>query len=94
MLDEPDTFVETNCAQMTAYGIYRAVLWGILDARYIPAADRMRAAANAKVDDDGIVRDVAGAPGFVSSGVSPEGQAFYILMEAAAEAYATAAGRG
>ena len=86
-LDENNSFVETNAAQMIAYGIYRGVQWGYLDKSYIPAADRMRVAANAKVDKDGFVRDVAGAPAFSSSGVSPEGQAFYILMEAAAEDY-------
>ncbi len=84
VLDEPDTFVETNCAQMTAYGIYRAVAAGLLDKKYLPAADRMRAAANAMVDAYGLVRNVAGAPAFNAPGVSPEGQAFYILMESAA----------
>lgn len=87
VLDEPDTFVEVNAAQMMAYSIYRGVTWGFLDKRYIPAADRMRTAANDKVDSDGFVRDVAGAPHFTKSGVSPEGQAFYILMETAAEQY-------
>jgi len=87
ILDEPGTFVETNTAQMMAYSIYRGVHWGFLDKQYIPAADKMRVAANAKVDDSGFVRDVAGAPHFTASGVSPEGQAFYILMEAAAEDY-------
>ena len=87
VLDEKETFVETNAAQMMAYSIYRGAQWGFLDTSHIEAADRMRAAANAKVDDTGFVRDVAGAPHFNSSGVSPEGQAFYILMEAAAEDY-------
>ena len=87
LLDESDSFVETCAAQMMAYSIYRGVLWGFLDKRYIPAADRMRVAVNAKVDEEGFVRDVAGAPHFSASGVSPEGQAFYILMEAAAEDY-------
>ena len=85
LLDEPDSFVETNAAQMAAYGIYRAVCWGYLPADYLPAADAMRAAAQAKVDALGLVRDVAAAPAFNRAGVSPEGQAFYILMEAAAD---------
>ena len=87
ILDEESTFVETNTAQMMAYSIYRGVQWGFLDKQYLSAADRMRVAANAKVDEFGFVRDVAGAPQFTESGVSPEGQAFYILMEAAAEDY-------
>ncbi|MCL2059225.1 MAG: glycoside hydrolase family 88 protein [Oscillospiraceae bacterium] len=89
VLDEGDeSFVETNCAQMMAYSIYRGYQYGFLDVKYIAQADRMRAAANAKVDEYGFVRDVAGAPSFNSPGVSPEGQAFYIMMEAAAEAVA------
>lgn len=88
VLDEGETsFVETNCAQMIAYSIYRGVTGGYLDKKYIPAADRMRAAANDKVDHLGLVQGVAGAPAFNFYGVSPEGQAFYILMEAAASDY-------
>ena len=87
ILDEPDTFVETTAPMMMAYSIYRGVKWGYLDKKYIPAADRMRVAANNKVDEDGYVRDVAGAPHFNASGVSPEGQAFFILMETAAQEY-------
>lgn len=48
------------------------------------AADRMRAAARAKVDADGFVQGVCAAPLFASPGVSAEGQAFFLLMEAAA----------
>jgi len=84
VLDEPDTFVETNSAQMMAYSIYRGVTEGMLDAKYISAAGKMRQAANAMVDDNGFVQGVAGAPSFNAFGVSPEGQAFYILMETAA----------
>ena len=88
VLDEGETsFVETNCAQMMAYSIYRGIQWGYLDEKYTAQADRMRAAANGKVDDDGFVRGVAGAPSFNFPGVSPEGQAFYIMMETAAEEY-------
>jgi hypothetical protein len=53
-------------------------------ADYVPAADRMRAAARAKVDLGGFVQGVAGAPTFDRPGVSPEGQAFFLMMEAAA----------
>ncbi|GHU79312.1 hypothetical protein FACS1894191_1840 [Clostridia bacterium] len=86
-LDEDDSFVETNCAQMMAYSIYHGVLAGYLDKRYIENADRMRAAANEKVDADGYVWGAAGAPSFNSYGISPEAQAFYILMESAAKLY-------
>jgi len=85
--DGENSFVETNCAQMIAYSIYQGVLDGYLDEKYIPAASRMRKAANQKLDAQGFVRDVSAAPSFTFPGVSPEGQAFYILMETAACAF-------
>jgi hypothetical protein len=69
---------------MLAYAIYESVRGGWLPADYLPAADRMRAAARTKVDRDGFVQGVAGAPTFDRAGVSPEGQAFFLMMEAAA----------
>jgi unsaturated rhamnogalacturonyl hydrolase len=84
VLDDPSTFVETNVGQMMAYSIYRGVRAGYLDDSYLAAADKARAAAYAKVDAHGFVRGVCGAPTFDHSGVAPEGQVFFILMEAAA----------
>ena len=84
VVDDPDSFVETNLAQMLAYAIFESVRGGWLPAEYLPAAERMRAAARAKVDRDGFVQGVAGAPTFDRPGVSPEGQAFFLMMEAAA----------
>jgi rhamnogalacturonyl hydrolase YesR len=84
VVDDPDSFVETNLAQMLAYSIYESVRAGWLPADYLPAADRMRAAARTKVDRDGFVQGVAGAPTFDRAGISPEGQAFFLMMEAAA----------
>jgi hypothetical protein len=43
----------------------------------------LRAAAIGKVDAFGIVQGVCGAPNFNRAGTSTEGQAFYLLMEAA-----------
>ena len=75
--------METNAAQMFAYTIYRGVQAGWLERGYLARADRMRAAARAKVDDFGLVQGVCGAPNFDRSGTATEGQAFYLLMEAA-----------
>ncbi len=83
VVDDPSTFVETNLAQMLAYTIYRGVLSGWLARDYLPAAGRMRAAAHAKVDESGMVRDVCGSPDFDHPGTAAEGQAFFLLMEAA-----------
>ena len=84
VIDNPSTFVETNFAQMMAYTIYRGVKNGWLSVEYLSAADKMRKAANKKVDKYGLVQDVCGAPTFDRPGVAPEGQAFCLLMEAAA----------
>lgn len=84
VVDDPASFEETNLAQMLAYAIYVSVDGGWLPRSYLAAADRMRAAARAKVDADGFVQGVCAAPLFASPGISAEGQAFFLLMEAAA----------
>ncbi|MBC8379480.1 MAG: glycoside hydrolase family 88 protein, partial [Planctomycetes bacterium] len=83
VIDNPDTFVETNYSQMLAYAIYRGLQRGYLGESYRPYADRMRAAAIAKVDAYGLVQDVCGAPMFNAPGTATEGQAFFLLMEIA-----------
>jgi rhamnogalacturonyl hydrolase YesR len=84
IVDRPETFVETNLAQMLAFAIYTGIAGGWLPASYLEAANRMRKAAEEKVDSFGFVQGVCGAPGFNSSGVSTEGQAFFLMMETAA----------
>jgi unsaturated rhamnogalacturonyl hydrolase len=83
VLDDPKTFVETNAAQMLAYAIYRGVKGGWMPASYTEKAERLRAAVHAKVDAFGLVQGVCGAPNFDRSGTATEGQAFFLLMEAA-----------
>jgi len=83
ILDDPSTFVDTNSAQMFAYAIFRGVKGGWLDKTYLKYAERMRKAAHKKVDAFGIVQGVCGAPNFDHSGTATEGQACFLLMEAA-----------
>ncbi len=83
-VDNPSSFVETNLAAMLAYAIYESVRGGWLPESYLARADQMRAAVRARLDQFGFVQGVAGAPHFDRPGVSAEGQAFFILMEAAA----------
>ena len=83
VVDQPQSFVETNLGQMLAFSIYTGVSGGWLPASYVPAADRMRAAARAKVDQYGFVQGVCGAPRFDRAGVAAEGQAFFLMMEVA-----------
>ena len=87
VVDKPETFVETNLAQMLAYTIYRGVKAGWLENSYIPAADKMRKAAWSKVDKYGFVQGVCGSPNFDRSGTACEGQAFFLMMEVAYNDY-------
>jgi rhamnogalacturonyl hydrolase YesR len=92
-VDRPDTFVETNLAQMLAFAIYTGVLGGWLPQQYIVQADRLRTAARAKMDAFGYVQGVCGAPNFDRAGTATEGQAFCIMMEAAGMKYDAKLGR-
>ena len=83
VVDDPKSFVETNLAQIMAYTIYRGLKDGRFDASYNARADKMRDAARSKVDRLGLVQDVCGSPTFEAPGTATEGQAFFILMEAA-----------
>lgn len=83
IVDDPRSFIETNLAQMLAYSIYRGIEGGWIDKSYRARAEKMRAAAHAKVDDLGLVQGVCGSPEFDHPGTATEGQAFFILMEAA-----------
>jgi unsaturated rhamnogalacturonyl hydrolase len=83
IIDDNTSFVETNFAQMVAYTIYRGIKSGWLAKTYLEKAEKMRTAAHSKVDEHGYVQGVCGAPTFNSSGRASEGQAFFILMEAA-----------
>ncbi len=85
ILDDDTSFVEVNFPQMCAYTIYKGVADGWLEECYLEKADLMREAANNKMDAYGLIQDVCGAPAFDSPGTAPEAQAFYILMEVAAE---------
>jgi len=82
-MDRPDSFVETNAAQMLAFAIYTGVHGGWLPREYAAKADLMRDAARSKVDQFGYVQGACGAPGFNRPGTSTEAQSFFIMMEAA-----------
>jgi unsaturated rhamnogalacturonyl hydrolase len=83
VVDQPATFVETNLAQMMAYAIYQGVSGMWLPQSYRSRADRMRAAARAKMDPYGYVQGACSAPNFDRPGTSTEAQVFCILMESA-----------
>lgn len=83
VVDDPNSFIEVNLGQMLAYSIYTGARMGWLDSSYLPAADRARQAAHAKVDRHGFVQDICGSPDFDHPGTAAEGQAFFLRMEAA-----------
>jgi unsaturated rhamnogalacturonyl hydrolase len=85
IIDDSDSFVETNLAQMLAFSIYSGIKAGWLGLSYKEKADIMRLAARAKVDDYGIVQGACGSPGFDRSGTSTEAQAFFLMMENASQ---------
>ncbi|MGE5846405.1 MAG: glycoside hydrolase family 88 protein [Ignavibacteria bacterium] len=83
IIDNPNSFIETNLSQMLAYSIYKGIKGGWIDGRYKENADKMRVAAHKKVDELGLVQGVCGSPEFDHPGTAAEGQAFFILMETA-----------
>jgi unsaturated rhamnogalacturonyl hydrolase len=83
VVDDANTFVETNLSQMLAYAIYKGVKSGWLKDSYLKSADKMRAAANSKVDEFGVVQGACSSPLFDRSGTSTEAQAFFLMMEEA-----------
>ena len=84
VVDDTNTFVETNLSQMLAYSIYKGIKSGWLKDSYLESADKMRAGSHAKVDEYGVVQGACSSPSFDrSSGTSTEAQAFLLMMEAA-----------
>jgi len=87
VVDRPDTFVETNLAQMLSFAIYQGITDQWLPATYSPHADRMRAAARAMMDQYGFIQGACSTPDFDRPGISTEAQSFCILMESAGQAF-------
>jgi len=85
VVDDSNTFIETNLSQMLAYTIFSAVKDKWLDNVYLDYAYKMRNAVHKKIDKYGYVQDVCGAPYFNMPGRATEGQAFFVLMETAYE---------
>lgn len=84
VLDDEETFYETESTEMFAYSIYSMVSWKQLEDRYLSHAHRARRAVNARLGEDGILRGCSGSPGFDREGTSAEAQAHWIMMESAA----------
>lgn len=85
VLNGPDTFVETNFAQMLAYTVFCGVADGWLPFGYLGLGHSLRDAAASRADNSGLVWGVCGSPDFSRPGTSVEGQAFFLLAHAAAQ---------
>lgn len=85
IIDDSDSFVETNLSQMVAYTIFRGIKSGWLSNSYYEKGEHMRNAVHLLVDGFGYVQGACGAPWFNSPGRATESQAFFLLMEAAHE---------
>ncbi len=79
-ITEPN-FEESTLAAMLAYTIYTGIKAGWLNSSYLVTANEMRAGVYSKVDKYGLLQGASAAPTFNSPGTSPEGQAFFLMME-------------
>lgn len=83
IIDDPNSFVETNLSQMLAFSIYTGVKAGWLSPEYKLKADKMRQGARSKIDKYGIVQGACSSPTFDKPGTSTEAQSFFLMMESA-----------
>lgn len=81
VLDQSDTFMEVNFAQMLCYTIAKGVKGKWLPDELLKETGSIRKAIHAQVSHYGFVQNVCGAPSFDKPGIAPEGQAFFLLME-------------
>lgn len=88
VLDDPASFREWNLTQMVCYTLYTGMADGWLPEEYAPVALELKEAAEGAMDEIGFLRPVCGAPTFDRPGISPEAQAFFLLMQSAAQRFA------
>lgn len=102
VIDDPQTFVETNLAQMVSATLYRLLYLHLPHSKiwkHVPRLDSgwqvkaarkaedLRNAAVGRVDSWGFVRGVCASPRFDRPGTAAEGQAWAVLMEVARADY-------
>lgn len=85
VLDDPVSFTDGTAGLMFAYAAFTGVADGWLPAQYASHARRWLAGALTRVDADGVVKGVCGAPHFDREGTSAEAQAFAIMAIVASE---------
>lgn len=85
ILNDNQSFKESEISAMVAYTIYRGIHEGILSEKYRKRADDIRMALHERVSGAGLVLCAASSPDFVKSGTSVECQAHFLMMEYWAE---------
>lgn len=84
VLDDPESYLDGASTLLYTYSIYRGLKSGWLtDPTLKPQADQMFEAAISYIDELGFIRQVAGAPDFMTVGISPEAQSFCLMAYAA-----------
>jgi hypothetical protein len=82
-LDNQESIVGINAVSMVTGAIYRALAEGYLDTTYEATADRLRCTLHDKIDPYGFLYGVCGLPDNNKTGISSNGQSFFLMMEAA-----------
>ncbi len=92
IIDDPSSFIDGTSAMMAAAAIYRGTVKGYIGKGvestgdnlkpWIECADRAFETVTSKIDEMGLVREVAGCPHFLKEGTSAEAQAAYIMAGA------------
>ncbi len=81
-LDNPESIIGINAVSMVTTAIYRAVTAGYMSS-YIEIADKLRSLLHSKIDPYGFLYGVCGVPNNNKTGISANGQSFFLQMEAA-----------
>lgn len=83
VLDNPASFVDCQCAAMTAYADIIMYESGYEDSKVVDKALRVFNSVLSHVDSHGAVHDCPGSPEFRFSGTSTEMQAFLLMLYSA-----------
>lgn len=83
VLDDKESFQESESSAMLAYVIYLLEPAGILPRSLLETAERIRQALWKRVTAQGLVMDASSSPDFTRPGTSVECQAHMLMMEEA-----------
>lgn len=83
ILDDSSSYIDGAGTLLFVYAVYRAIISQWISSEFKTIADASLDAVSKNIDVYGFLRNVAGAPHFIKSGISPEAQSFYLLAYAA-----------